>query len=133
MIPVSVVGVVHDEPQVAFTAVGTPRTTFTLASTPRWQDGNGLWHDGETTRLRVIVWRQQAEHVAACLTVGARVVVTGQLYNRSYEGRPGPMPEIEADEVAASLRFTPLVLADRDDLARHSTQPPPDEAFEVTT
>jgi single-strand DNA-binding protein len=53
------------------------------------------------------VWRQQAEHVAESVVQGARVIVQGRLSQRSYEDREGQkrtVYELEADEVAVSLR-----------------------------
>ena len=54
------------------------------------------------------VWRAQAEHAAESLTKGARVLVAGRLRQRSWEtdeGERRQVVEVEADEVAASLRF----------------------------
>src|SRR5512132_3369828 len=54
------------------------------------------------------VWRDQAEHLADSLSKGDRVMVTGRLRQRSWEtpeGERRSVPEIEADEVGASLRF----------------------------
>lgn len=134
MIPVQgVVGVVHEQPQFQPPVDSSPAfVTFVMASTSRYADGEGRWHEGEKTLMRVKAYRSLAENVAHCLPVGARIVVNGRLYNRSYEGRPGPAAEIEADEIAASLRFTRLVLADRQDLGLHAKATPPDEAFEET-
>jgi len=54
------------------------------------------------------VWRGQAEHAAESLTKGARVLVCGRLRQRSWEtddGERRQAVEIEADELAASLKF----------------------------
>src|SRR6266508_3182010 len=50
----------------------------------------------------------QAEHAAESLTKGARVLVCGRLRQRSWETDDGDkraVVEIEADEIAASLKF----------------------------
>jgi single-strand DNA-binding protein len=80
---------------------------FRLAVTPRVKDGEG-WRDGETSFFRVNVWRQLAEHVSESLTKGDRAVVTGRLKSRSWETPEGDkrsVVEVEADEVAPSLRW----------------------------
>jgi single-strand DNA-binding protein len=54
------------------------------------------------------VWRQLAEHVAESLTKGNRAVVIGRLKSRSWEtpeGEKRSVVEVEADEVAPSLRW----------------------------
>ena len=54
------------------------------------------------------MWRQLAEHVAESLTKGDRAVVIGRLKSRSWETPEGDkrsVVEVEADEVAPSLRW----------------------------
>jgi single-strand DNA-binding protein len=54
------------------------------------------------------VWRQLAEHVAESLSKGDRAVVIGRLRSRSWETPEGDkrsVVEVEADEVAPSLRW----------------------------
>ncbi len=58
--------------------------------------------------LRCSAWREFAEYVAASLTKGARVVVTGRLTQRSYqdrEGNNGSSLELEVDDIGPSLRM----------------------------
>jgi single-strand DNA-binding protein len=53
--------------------------------------------------------RGQAEHLAASLSKGDRVTVTGRLRQHSREtpeGESGQSPELEADEVGASLKWS---------------------------
>jgi single-strand DNA-binding protein len=69
---------------------------------------DGEWRDGDTSFLKVNVWRGQAEHLADSLAKGDRVMVTGRLRQRSWETPEGDkrsVTEIEADEVGASLKF----------------------------
>jgi hypothetical protein len=69
---------------------------------------DGEWRDGDTSFLRVNVWRGQAEHLADSLSKGDRVMVTGRLRQRSWESPEGEkrsVTELEADEVGASLKF----------------------------
>jgi single-strand DNA-binding protein len=80
---------------------------FRIAVTPRFRDGND-WKDGETSFFRVNVWRQMAENVAESMTKGSRAVVVGRLRQRSWEtpeGEKRSATEVEADEVAPSLKF----------------------------
>jgi single-strand DNA-binding protein len=78
-----------------------------VAVTQRVQQ-DGEWRDGDTSILRVNVWRGQAEHLADSLAKGDRVMVTGRLRQRSWEtpeGEKRSVTELEADEVGASLRW----------------------------
>jgi single-strand DNA-binding protein len=80
---------------------------FRLAVTARIKDGDS-WRDGETSYFRINAWRQLAEHAAESLSKGDRAVVIGRLKSRSWETPEGDkrsVVEVEADEVAPSLRW----------------------------
>jgi single-strand DNA-binding protein len=82
-------------------------TNLRVAVTQRVQQ-DGQWRDGDTSFLRVNVWRGQAEHLAESLDKGDRVMVTGRLRQRSWEtpeGEKRSVTELEADEVGASLKW----------------------------
>jgi single-strand DNA-binding protein len=103
----TIVGNLVDDPELRFTNTGTPVTNLRVAVTQRIQQ-DGEWRDGDTSFLRVNVWRGQAEHLADSLSKGDRVMVTGRLRQRSWEtpeGEKRSVTEIEADEVGASLKF----------------------------
>jgi single-stranded DNA-binding protein len=58
--------------------------------------------------LPVNCWRQLAENVTETLGKGARAIVIGRLHLRSWEtdeGERRSVVEVEADEVAPSLKF----------------------------
>ena len=104
---VTLTGNLTDEPDLRFTPNGNPVANFRLAVTARIKDGD-TWRDGETSFFRVNVWRQLAEHVAESLSKGDRAVVIGRLRSRSWEtpeGEKRSVVEVEADEVAPSLRW----------------------------
>jgi single-strand DNA-binding protein len=104
---VTLVGNLTDDPELRFTPNGAAVANFRLAVTPRVRDGDN-WKDGETSFFRVNVWRQMAENVAESMTKGTRAIVVGRLRTRSWEtpeGEKRSVTEIEADEVAPSLKF----------------------------
>lgn len=115
---ITVIGNLTSDPELRFTPVsrefgkteGTPVANFTIASTPRTFDAQAKeWKDGETLFLRSTVWREVAEHVAASLTKGSRVVASGRLKPRTYETKTGEtrtVIEFEVDEIGLSLRYT---------------------------
>ena len=103
----TIVGNLTEHPELRYTTNGAPVANFTVAVTPRVKDGDG-WKDGETSFLRVTAWRQLAEHAADSLSKGDRVLVYGTLRQRSWEtpeGERRSLVEVEADEVAPSLKF----------------------------
>jgi single-strand DNA-binding protein len=67
----------------------------------------------QTDFFNVNAWRSVAVNVAESLTTGARVLVTGRLQARNWEtedGQKRSAVEIEAEEVAASLRFATVAI-----------------------
>jgi single-strand DNA-binding protein len=95
------------DPELRFTTNGTAVANLRVAVIQRVQQ-DGEWRDGDTSFLKVYVWRGQAEHLADSLGKGDRVMVTGRLRQRSWETPEGDkrsVTEIEADEVGASLKF----------------------------
>ena len=103
----TIIGNLVDDPEVRFTNTGTAVTNLRVAVTQRVQQ-DGQWRDGDTSYLKVNVWRDQAEHLAESLSKGDRVMVTGRLRQRSWEtpdGEKRSVTEIEADEVGASLKW----------------------------
>jgi single-strand DNA-binding protein len=78
-----------------------------VAVTQRVLEG-GAWRVGPTSFFRVNAWRETAIHLAESLHKGDRVVVLGRLRQRSWEtpeGERRSVAEIEADEVAPSLKW----------------------------
>ncbi len=104
----TVIGNLTVAPELRYTQSGTAVANFAIASTPRTFDRqSGQWRDGDTLFLRCTCWNQLAEHVAACLDRGMRVVAQGRLRQRSYDkaGEKRSTIEFEVDEIGPSLRY----------------------------
>ena len=100
-------GNLTDDPELGYTTGGTARATFRVAVSGRVRDGEG-WRVGEPAFYSVVVWRDQAEHAAASLAKGSRVVVVGRLAQRSWQADDGTtrsLVEVVADELGPSLRW----------------------------
>ena len=106
---ITVVGNLTADPELRYTQNGLAVANFTVASTPRVFDKqSNEMKDGDALFLRASCWRDMAEHVAGSLTKGSRVIVTGQLKQRSYETKEGEKRtsiELEVHEIGPSLRF----------------------------
>ena len=105
---ITVIGNTVAAPEIRFTQSGAAVANFTVASTPRTFDkATNAWKDGDTLFLNCSVWREAAENVAESLTKGTRVIVTGNLTQRSYEkdGDKRTVYELQVDEVGPSLKY----------------------------
>lgn len=106
---ITVVGNLTSDPEMRFTQNGAAVANFTVASTPRsYNKQTQQWEDGEALFLRCSVWRQLAENVAESLTRGMRVIVQGNLRQRSYQTKEGENRtsyELDVQEVGPSLSW----------------------------
>jgi single-strand DNA-binding protein len=80
----TIIGSLIEDPALRFTQNGIAVTNLRVAVTQRIQQ-DGEWRDGDTSFLKVNVWRGQAEHLADSLSMRDRVMVTGRLGQRSWE------------------------------------------------
>ena len=105
---ITVVGNLTSDPELRFTPSGAAVANFTVASTPRTFDRqSNEWKDGDTLFLRCSIWREAAENVAESLQKGTRVLIQGNLRQRSYdtkEGEKRTVFELDVLEVGPSLR-----------------------------
>ena len=106
--PITLIGNIVNDPELKYTPQGIAVASFRVASTPRKFDRQANeFKDGDSLFLTCTVWRQAAENAAESLQRGMRVIVSGNLRQRSYETREGEkrtVYEVEADEVGPSLR-----------------------------
>jgi single-strand DNA-binding protein len=106
---ITVIGNLTNDPELRFTPSGSAVANFTIASTPRTFDRQtNEFKDGESLFLRCSVWREAAENVAESLTKGMRVILSGDLKQRSYETKEGEkrtVIELEVQEIGPSLKY----------------------------
>ena len=103
---VTIVGNITRDPELRFTAGGKGIASFGLAVNRRWQQ-NGEWQE-KVSFFNVTAWDTLGENIAASLTKGTRVIVTGRLEQREYETKEGEkrnVVEIVADEIGPSMRW----------------------------
>jgi single-strand DNA-binding protein len=97
---IMIIGNLGGDPEMRYTAQGTPMTTFSMAVNRFYNDPNGE-RQKETQWFRVVTWRQRAELCNQYLAKGHRAYVEGQFRGRSWEGADG------------QTRYTNEILADR--------------------
>jgi single-strand DNA-binding protein len=105
---VTMIGTLVADPEIKYTAAGAAVTNFTVACNDRRFDKErNEFVDGDATFLRCSIWRQAAENLANSARKGHRVMVTGELKQRSWEqdGQKRTVLELAAEEVGVSLKF----------------------------
>lgn len=106
---VQIIGNVTRDPELRFTTGGTAVCSFGIAWTPRRRNPQtGEWEDGDTSFFNCSAWRDLGENIAASISKGMRVVVTGSVRSRDWEDRDGNKRtsiEIDVDDCAPSLRW----------------------------
>ncbi|BEK90315.1 single-stranded DNA-binding protein [Nocardia seriolae] len=114
-ITVTVIGNLTTDPDYKQLTSGHVVANLTVAQNSRVYDrASGEWRDGATAFMRCVVWNEMADHVAASLFKGARVIVTGRLRQRNYQDRNDVtqwITEVMVDDIAASLRFTTVAVS----------------------
>lgn len=105
---VAVAGNVTRDPELKYTQTGVSITTFGIAVSKKWKNKTTDEWDEQTSFFNVTCWRGLADNVAATVTKGMRVAVTGELEQRSWEtdaGEKRSVVQITADDVSPSLRY----------------------------
>jgi single-strand DNA-binding protein len=133
---VTFIGNLTDDPELRFTQSGAAVCTIRLASNRKWTSKDGQEQE-ETTFINANIWRELAENVAETFSKGDRAIAIGKLKVRSYDNKEGQtvwVTEIEADEVAPSLRWAKAQLArgntsaqTRPQVSGSNTPPPPSD------
>lgn len=103
---VTVIGNITRDPELRYTTGGRGVASFGLACNRRYQV-NGEWQE-QVSFFNVVAWGTLGENVAASVTKGTRVIVTGRLEQRSWETQDGDkrsVVEIVADEIGPGLRW----------------------------
>ena len=103
---VTVVGNLTRDPELRYTTGGRGVASFGLAVNRRYQQ-NGEWQE-QTSFFNITAWGDLGENLAASVTKGSRVIVTGRLQQREYQTKEGEnrtIVEVIADEAGPSLRW----------------------------
>lgn len=103
---VTLIGNLTMDPELRFTPSGIALARIGLAVNRRYQR-DGEWQE-QTSFFYGTVWREQAESVAESLQKGARVIVSGQMEQRTWQDKEGndrESIEVRIDEIGPSLRW----------------------------
>jgi single-strand DNA-binding protein len=98
---VILIGNLGADPEVRYTASGSPVANFRIATSEQWTDRNGEKQE-RTEWHRIVVWGKQAETCGEYLRKGRSVYVEGRLQSREWEDKDGnkrTTVEVNADRV----------------------------------
>lgn len=82
-----ILGNLGGDPEMRYMPDGTAVTSFSVATSRRWNNAQGQQVD-ETTWFRVSVWGRRAEVANQYLTKGSKVLVEGRLKPDTNTGGP---------------------------------------------
>jgi single-strand DNA-binding protein len=108
MTAVTIIGNLTAPPELKFTPQGKAVVSFTVAESKRVKGADGNWTDGDSTFWRCSLWDTAAENMAESLDKGQRVIVVGEVKQRTFETREGEkrtVMEVTATEVGPSLKW----------------------------
>jgi len=90
MLPtITIEGRAVNDPELRFTGGGQAVANFRIAASESKKNDAGEWEDGDKLFVNVAVWKEAGEALAEHVRKGDKVIVTGRLYQREYEGREG--------------------------------------------
>jgi single-strand DNA-binding protein len=110
---ITVVGNITRDPELKFLNNGQAAVRLSVAVNRRWQNRQTQEWEERVSYFEVTGYGAMAENAANSLTKGTRVIVNGRLEQRSWETENGDkrsIVEINADEIAPSLRFATAVV-----------------------
>lgn len=114
---VTVVGNLCSDPELRETSGGVAVADLRIAENRNYRDSSGRWQQ-TSSFYSVEVWRTVAEHAAASLHRGDRVVAVGRMRQVEWTTDTGQTRRryvVDADELAASIRFATVAVSRADD------------------
>ncbi len=103
---VKILGNITSDIELRFTGGGTAVANFGVATNRRFKQGEE-WKD-ETDFHNIVVWANLAQNLAQRAKKGTRIMVTGRLQTRSWDGQDGKKnykTEVIADDVFLIDRY----------------------------
>ena len=103
---VTVVGNLTADPELKTTKTGSSVLRVGVAVNRRWKNKQDEWEE-ETSFFDVNAWGELADNVAASLSKGSRVLISGRLEQQTWENKEGQKQSkvvLVADDIGVSLR-----------------------------
>jgi len=100
---VILIGNLGKDPELRYTPGGQAVATFSLATSEKWRDKDGVMQD-RTEWHNIVVWGRQAEIAKEYLAKGRPVYLEGRIQTRSWEDKDGNK-RYTTEIVAQRLQF----------------------------
>lgn len=105
----TLIGNTTSDIDLRFTQGGRPVGNVTIAVSDRKFDkARNEWVDGDVWFARCTLWGELAEHAAASIRKGTRVIAQGRISQRDFEDREGgkrTAVEVTLEDIGASMRY----------------------------
>ncbi len=124
---VILIGRLGADPEMRYTADGTPVATFRIATTETWKNKDGSKAE-QTEWHRIVAWRKLGEISGEYLKKGKLVYVEGKIQSREYEGRDG-IKRKTFEIVATSMQMLGGSGSPGDERRSGASQGRPDDDF----
>jgi len=98
------IGNLGNDPEMRYTASGTPVCAFRLAVNKKWTTQEGEKRE-KTVWFRVTTWKKQAEIVNQYLTKGKQVMVIGEVEEASVFVNKAGDPAASLEVTAETVKF----------------------------
>lgn len=85
---VTLLGRLGQDPELKYTAGGSPVCNFSVATSESWMDKSGVKQE-RTEWHRVVIWGKLAELCNQYLRKGSQTYLEGKLQTRSWEDKDG--------------------------------------------
>jgi len=79
-----IIGNLGQDPDMKYTASGTPIANISVATTEKWKDKDGNRQE-KTEWHRVVFFKRQAEVVGEYLRKGSQVYIEGKIQTRKWQ------------------------------------------------
>ena len=100
---VMIIGNLGRDPEMRFTATGSPVVNFSVAVSRNYTSPDGERRE-ETECFNVVAWNKLAEICNQYLAKGRRAYVEGRLQTRSWQGQDG-QKHYRTEVVASEIQF----------------------------
>lgn len=103
----TLIGNATNDVELRYSQAGKAIGSVTIAVSDRVKK-NDEWVDGKTWFARCTIWGEMAEHAAASIHKGSRVIGFGRIEQREWEDKEGnkrTTVEVTLDEIGPSLRY----------------------------
>lgn len=105
---ITLTGNLTRDPELRFTSTQTPVVNLGLAVNRRYTNGEGKDVE-EVMFIDLVAWRDLASNVAASLSKGDRVIISGRVelhtFNVEGEDKPRSKHRVIVDSIGPDLRF----------------------------